>query len=320
VQTKAIFSVRDPGLIRRIRLASGLVMFAYVTTHFVNHALGLVSVEVMDRDLHWIYQYWGSSLGGFTLYSAFAIHYSLALWALWLRRSLKMPFAEAAQLILGFSIPFFLIDHVLHTRVADAFYGAGYGYYASVLYAYGVVSPLRGGLQLTVLVIAWIHAIIGLRFWLSVKPWYERWQPALYAFALLLPTLAILGVLEGERQVVAMAEDPTWVAQLAITHPKPGPEDAAVIDEMVVWLRYAFLAALLAVLAARVARWYWEQRRHGVVRLTYPSGRVACRCWRQAGWPVFRTPPCAAAADAVPPAASRSKDRPRQSRPPRPTR
>ena len=99
-------------------------MFAYVTTHFVNHSLGLVSVQVMDRALEHIYQYWASLLGSVLLYGAFATHYSLALWALWLRRSLKMPFAEATQLILGFSIPFFLTDHVLQTRVADTFYGA----------------------------------------------------------------------------------------------------------------------------------------------------------------------------------------------------
>jgi hypothetical protein len=35
-----------------------------------------------------------------------------------------MPFAEATQLVLGFSIPFFLTEHVLQTRVADTFYGA----------------------------------------------------------------------------------------------------------------------------------------------------------------------------------------------------
>jgi adenylate cyclase len=262
------------GVIPRFRLASGLVMFAYVTTHFVNHSLGLVSVQVMDRELHHIYQYWASPLGGFILYGAFAVHYGLALRALWLRRSLRMPAAEAAQLVLGFSIPFFLTDHVLQTRVADTFYGADYGYYSTVLYVYFVANPLRGGLQLAVLVIAWIHAIIGLRFWLSVKPWYERWQPVLYAFALLMPTLAILGVLEGGRQVVAMAADPAWVAQLAREHPKPAPQDVAVIEQTVVWVRSAFLAALLAVLAARVARWYWERRRRGVVLLTYPSGRV----------------------------------------------
>jgi len=177
------------GVIRRLRLASGLVMLAYVTTHFVNHSLGLISVQAMDRALVEIYQYWASPLGGVLLYGAFAIHYSLALWALWLRRSLKMPLAEATQLVLGFSIPFFLIDHVLQTRVADTFYGADVGYYSTMLHTYFVSNPLRGGLQLMVLVIAWVHAMIGLWFWLRLKRWYQRWQPILYAFALLMPTL-----------------------------------------------------------------------------------------------------------------------------------
>jgi adenylate cyclase len=139
--------VRVDGVIRRLRLASGLVMLAYVTTHFANHSLGLISVQAMDRALVEIYKYWASPLGGVLLYGAFAIHYSLALWALWLRRSLKMPIAEATQLVLGFSIPFFLTDHVLQTRVADTFFGADYGYYSTVLYSYFVTHPVRGGLQ-----------------------------------------------------------------------------------------------------------------------------------------------------------------------------
>jgi adenylate cyclase len=260
-------------MIRRLRLVSGLVMFAYVTTHFVNHSLGLVSVQMMDRALEHIYEYWASSFGAVLLYGAFATHYSLALWALWLRRSLKMPFPEATQLVLGFSIPFFLTDHVLQTRVADTFYGAGVGYYSSVLQTYFITNPPRGVLQFTVLVVAWVHAMIGLWFWLRLKPWYQRWQPILYAFALLMPTLAILGALEGGRQVMALAEDPAWVAQFAQDHPRPAPADAAFLDNLVVWVRCAFVAALLAVLAARMARWYWERRR-GVVRLTYPNGRV----------------------------------------------
>src|SRR4029077_8248452 len=248
-------------------------MLAYVTTHFVNHSLGLISVQAMDRALVEIYQYWASPLGGVLLYGAFAIHYSLALWALWLRRSLKMPLAEATQLVLGFSIPFFLIDHVLQTRVADAFYGAHWGYYGTVLHTYFVTNSLRGVLQLVVLVIAWVHAMIGLWFWLRLKPWYRRWQPILYAFALLLPTLAILGFFEGGRQVAALSEDPAWVAQQAQDHPPAAPANAAIVDQMVVWVRYFFVAALLAVLAARFARWRW-QRRRGVIRVSYPSGRV----------------------------------------------
>jgi adenylate cyclase len=261
------------GLIRRLRLASGLVMFAYVTTHFINHSLGLISVEVMDRALEHIYAYWASPVGGVILYGAFAIHFSLALWALWLRRSLKMPFAEAAQLVLGFSIPFLLTAHVLETRVGDTFFGADFGYYSSVLYQYFVAHPQLGWLQLTVLLVAWIHATIGLRFWLRLKPWYGRWQPFLFAFALLLPTLAMLGYFEGGRQVMAMAQDPAWLAQLAQQHPRAAPADLAFIEAMVVWVRRGFLAALAGVLAARLVRWHWERRR-GVIRLTYPSGRV----------------------------------------------
>ena len=248
-------------------------MFAYVTTHLVNHSLGLISVRVMDLALEYIYEYWASPLGGAILYGAFAIHYSLALWALWLRRSLKMPFAEATQLVLGFSIPFMLTDHVLQTRVADKFFGANYGYYSTLLYAYFVANPPRGVVQLVVLLVAWIHAMIGLRFWLRLKPWYERWQPILYAFALLLPTFAILGVFEGGRQIMILAEDPAWVARLVEEHPRPAGADAAFLERMVVGLRFGFLAALLAVLAARIARSRWERRR-GVIRMTYPSGRV----------------------------------------------
>src|SRR5262245_50469312 len=144
-------------MIRRLRLASGLVMLAYVTTHFVNHSLGLVSLQVMDFALEHIYQYWASPLGSVLLYGAFATHYSLALWALWLRRSLKMPLAEATQLVLGFSIPFFLTDHVLQTRVADTFYGAGVGYYSAVLQTYFITNPLRGVLQFTGLVVSWVQ-------------------------------------------------------------------------------------------------------------------------------------------------------------------
>ncbi len=261
------------GVIRRLRLISGLVMFVYVTTHLVNHSLGLISVRAMDLALERIYEYWASPLGGFILYGAFAIHYSLALWALWLRRSLKMPFAEATQLVLGFSIPFMLTDHVLQTRVADKFFDANYGYYSTLLYAYFVANPPRGVVQLVVLLVAWIHAMIGLRFWLRLKPWYERWQPILYAFALLLPTFAILGVFEGGRQVMILAEDPAWVARLVEEHPRPAGADAAFLERMVVGLRFGFLAALLAVLAARIARSRWERRR-GVIRMTYPSGRV----------------------------------------------
>ena len=37
--------------IRRIRLVSGLVLLTYLATHFINHALGLISLEAMEADM-----------------------------------------------------------------------------------------------------------------------------------------------------------------------------------------------------------------------------------------------------------------------------
>ena len=42
---------RPPGVERwrgRLRLWSGCVLFTYVATHLVNHALGLVSLDAME--------------------------------------------------------------------------------------------------------------------------------------------------------------------------------------------------------------------------------------------------------------------------------
>ncbi len=260
-------------MIRQARLASGLVMLAYVVTHFLNHSLGLVSVDVMDDVLRTVYRVWASPTGTLLLYGAFAVHYALALWALWQRRSLKMPFAEAAQLVLGFGIPFLLAEHVISTRGGDTWFGADYGYYDSVLLTLWVARPERGVLQLVVLVVAWLHAMIGLRFWLSVKPWYPRWQPLLFAAALLLPTLAILGYAEGGREVARRAQDPEWVAQTQGNHPRAAPADLAILEIAALGTRGGFAAALLGVLLARGIRRVL-QRRRGLIRLSYPSGRV----------------------------------------------
>lgn len=260
-------------MIRRARLASGLVMLAYVVTHFCNHSLGLVSVGAMDAALRVIYQVWASLPGTAALYGAFATHYSLALWALWQRRSLRMPFAEAAQLVLGFSIPFLLAEHVIATRVGDSFFDADFGYYSSLLLRLFVESPWRGVLQLTVLIVAWAHAMIGLRFWLRVKPWYPHWQWALFAGALLLPTLAILGYAEGGREVAALARSPAWLAQNAAEHPRASPANLVFLADLTLGTRFFFAASLLAVLLARLLR-RAVQRRRGLVRLAYDSGRI----------------------------------------------
>ena len=104
-------------MIRRLRLASGLVMLGYVTMHLANHALGLVSLEAMERTLPWVVAIWSQYPMLTLLYGAFLVHYALALWALWQRRTLRLRLSELLQLVLGFAIPVLLVRHVAGTRL-----------------------------------------------------------------------------------------------------------------------------------------------------------------------------------------------------------
>src|SRR5437870_631367 len=145
-------------MIRQLRLASGLVMLAYVTMHLLNHAVGLVSLEAMEDVLWYIFRIWSKRPTQALLYGSFLVHYGLALWALWQRRSLRLRASEMMQLVLGFAIPILLAQHVVGTRIADNFFHTDTGYYAYLLWVYFVRSPEHGALQLLALVVAWAHA------------------------------------------------------------------------------------------------------------------------------------------------------------------
>ena len=177
-------------MIRRLRLFSGLVMLAYVTMHLLNHAVGLISLKAMEDVLWYVFRIWTNRPAQALLYGSFLIHYALALSALWQRRTLRLRFAEAAQLVLGFVIPLLLVGHVIGTRISDSFFHTDIGYYAYLLWIYFVRSPALGYKQMLVLVVAWAHAMVGLHFWLRVRPWYERLQPLALIVAVLVPVRA----------------------------------------------------------------------------------------------------------------------------------
>src|ERR1700722_3378487 len=174
-------------MIRRLRLFSGLVMLAYVTMHLLNHAVGLISLESMENVLWYIFRFWTNRPAQLLLYCTFLVHYALAVYALWQRRTLRLSASDLSQVVLGFAIPFLLVRHVVTTRISDSFLHTDVGYYAYLLWIYFVRSPEHGVVQMLVLVVAWGHAMIGLHFWLRLRPWYARLQPAALVIAGLFP-------------------------------------------------------------------------------------------------------------------------------------
>ena len=259
-------------MIRQLRLLSGLLMLAYVTMHLLNHAVGLISLQAMEDVLWYVFRIWSNRPAQVLLYGSFLLHYALALSALWQRRTLRLRAAEFAQLVLGFAIPLLLVRHVVGTRISDSFFHTDVGYYAYLLWVYFVRSPDHGYLQMLVLVVAWGHAMIGLHFWLRVRPWYARLQPAALVVAVLVPVLSLLGMIEAGRQVAALAADPDWTGKAFANMTLPSPEAARVLEEITSTLPWVFVGAVAAVLLARLVRRAW-QRRRGLVRIGYPDGR-----------------------------------------------
>jgi adenylate cyclase len=258
--------------VTRLRLGSGLVLFTYLTTHYANHALGLVSLQAMEEGRVWFLALWRNPIGSLALYGALLTHLALALRSLYRRRHFRMPAWEATQVLLGLAIPPLLAGHIVGTRVAYTWLEVG-DPYSRVLLALWHLNPGNGLRQSILLLVAWTHGCIGLHFWLRIRPWYPRAFPLVFAGFLLLPVTALLGFAEGGREVAALAGNPEWGAALSRAVNAPGATEAARLARVQDALVAAFGGLVGAALLAQAAR-LRHQRRRGTLRLTYPGGRT----------------------------------------------
>ncbi|MES2667218.1 MAG: adenylate/guanylate cyclase domain-containing protein [Pseudomonadota bacterium] len=193
-------AAKDPVLWRRVtimrlRIASGLVLFLFATTHFLNHALGLISLEAMQAGQDFRLPITRSLAGMTVLITATAIHFGLGLWTLIRVRTWRLGPRSLLQLLFGLLIPVLLIRHVLGTRgVAEMF-----GIDDSYAYALAVMWPGEAWNQAFLMTLVWVHGCIGLHHWLATRMWYQRWLWVWYGAALLIPSLGYAGFVTAAR-------------------------------------------------------------------------------------------------------------------------
>jgi adenylate cyclase len=259
-------------MVRNLRMASGLVLMLYVTSHLVNHSLGLVSLGLLEAGRLWFLAVWRTPLGTLLLYGSLAGHLGLSLWGIYSRRKLAMTPGEGLQHFLGMAIPILLIGHVVGTRGAVSLAGINDNY-AYVLLVYWKFDTSLLYWQLPGLLAAWIHGCLGLHFWLRLKPYYRSVVPFLYGVALILPLLAVLGFWQAGRDVLALAENPEWLANMAAINNWPNPETVARLKTINLFGQGAMLGLVALTMLARGVRAMVERRR-GTVRVTYPEGRI----------------------------------------------
>jgi adenylate cyclase len=256
---------------RRPWLWSGLVLFSYVASHLVNHALGLISLEAMNTGRDWFLSVWRHPVGTVVLYGALAVHIVLALSSLYQRRHFRLPAWEAVQLLLGLAIPPLLISHIVGTRLAYIWFTTSDSYTRLVL-LYWQLRPELGAKQALLLTIAWVHGCMGLHFWLRLKPWYPRVVLLLFGIALLIPVLALLGFTQAGREVSRLAQQPGWVEQTLQAAYAPNPVQRAVLERTSSAILLGYTVSVGLILIAHMVR-QMSLRRRQVIRITYPDGR-----------------------------------------------
>ena len=262
--------VRATG-VRQVRLICGVILFSYVVSHFLNHALGNVSVDAMEVGVYYHTAFWQFLPVAIVFYTAALTHMGLGIYALYQRRQFRWRTIEPLQLVLGLSIPALVMAHVIGVRLGQTLYGHQ-KLYPQELYLFFVASN-RIWTMTILLIIAWVHGCIGIYFWLRLKPFFTRAAPYLLAAAVLIPTLALLGVYQGGRSVVVEADDGEWRTHNLTRRQVGTVAEANTLDRITGGLTIGYVGLLGLALAARGVR-AWRERRGGMIALSYGNGKT----------------------------------------------
>lgn len=238
--------------LQKVRLASGVILFAFAGTHFLNHALGLYSLEAMHEVQAWRTAVTRSTAGSIVLGAALVCHITLGLFKLVRRKTWRMPLWEAGQILLALAIPFLLFPHIVNTRVASSVFGVRDTY----LYELARLWPDRAVLQSLLLLIVWAHGCVGLHYWLRLTETYWAYARILLVAAIAVPTLALAGFAVSGGRTAEIMSDPDMLATLKRNSHWPNAADSASMAALRDLSQYGF-AGLLALIAVY---WLWRHR------------------------------------------------------------
>ena len=254
--------------LQKLRLLSGLVLLAFAGTHFLNHALGLVSLEIMHQAQAWRTAITRSLPGSLVLLAALLTHAGLALYKTAQRTTWRMPPWDFVQIATGLAIPFLLLPHIVNTRVAHMVFGVEDSY----LYELKRLWPASAWQQSTLLVLVWSHGCIGLHHWLRLDERYRRLRPLLGGIAIALPVLALAGFVIGGQTTAEIMSDAEALAALKVRSHWPNEVAGAALEQWRTLARLAFAGLALAVLLMPVWRWWRSDRHPGAPRISYVGG------------------------------------------------
>ena len=252
----------------RLRLGSGIFLAVYLVQHLLNHAFGIASIEAAETYRKAIQPLFQNPPVVTLFYLALALHAGIALRSIYRRSSLRMPLWQWLQLSFGLCIPPLVAGHAIGNRGYALLGDVDPNYYYVIASMLNV--PVIQFKLLLLLPLIWLHMTIGLHFWLRLKPGYSRWLPYLYAAAVLVPTMALIGVLRMLDQARDWIDDRARLDEIFAALQAMPSADRQFLQglEVQAWIGMAILLA--ATLAARQLR-LWRQARRGSYVITHPA-------------------------------------------------
>ena len=202
------------------------------------------------------------------LYGAFAVHFVLALWSVYERRTFRLPPLELLRIALGFTLPIMLIGHAANTRLAWELFGMPSDYARVVATLWFTDTQ---GMQLGVMAPGWVHGCLGLHFLLNRRPLYRKLRYVLFAFALLIPVFSALGFIAMARELAGSTAAAAAVADYL------APEHAAKLAALAQWrngLLLGYFGLIGAIFVARAVRNALERGRRHLITISYPGRTV----------------------------------------------
>ena len=87
-------------IIRKIRIISGSILFAYVIMHLLNHSINIFSIDLADAvRSSYFHPVWQNPVGLVLLYGSFVAHMILGFSSILTRKSFKMKAKDWIQII-----------------------------------------------------------------------------------------------------------------------------------------------------------------------------------------------------------------------------
>ena len=252
---------------KRVRLITGLILFTFLTCHLLNLSFGLASLAALDESRQWLLWFWSTGVGTVLLMASMIAHLTFGLLALYQRNTLRMNMSDTVQLALGLLIFPLLFGHLLGNVIGPIMTDVRNNYY-SILTLFWVLEPGLGLKQVVVTVITWIHGCMGLVIWMRIQSWWPRVAGFIYPFVIAVPLLALLGMVEAGKEVIALSEDPEFMKAVFA---RLAPNDAFIetlltMQSIGLWTYFTILGAVFA------ARYVRVRKDRAVLSVTYADG------------------------------------------------